>query len=75
MYDVAVALLASKENVGIFTTVGLIILTMAKTVSDESFIEVRKEERCLWDVNSVIYKTRYKKVKNRKKNEQNSLAS
>ena len=40
---------------------------MAKTINTESFIEAWKEEMCLWDANSVIFKNRYKKVKNRKK--------
>ena len=40
---------------------------MAKTISTESFTEAWEEERCLWDVNPVIYKNRYKKAKSRKK--------
>ena len=40
---------------------------MAKTINTESFIEAWKEERCLWDANSVIFKNRYKKAKSRKK--------
>ena len=31
---------------------------MAKTINTESFIEAWEGERCLWDVNSVIYKLR-----------------
>ena len=40
---------------------------MAKTINTESFIEAWEEERCLWDVNSVIYKNRYEKARSRKK--------
>ena len=40
---------------------------MAKTINNESVIEVLKEKRCLWDVNSVIFQNRYKKAKIRKK--------
>ena len=40
---------------------------MAKTITTESFTEASEEERCLWDVNPVIYKNRYKKAKSRKK--------
>ena len=32
----------------------------------ESFIEAWEKEMCIWDVNSVIFKNRYKKAKNRK---------
>ena len=39
---------------------------MAKTINTESFIEALKEERCLWNVDSVIFKNRYKKAKIRK---------
>ena len=31
---------------------------MAKTINTESFVEAWEGERCLWDVNSVIYKLR-----------------
>ena len=40
---------------------------MSKTINTESFIEAWKEERRLWDVNSVIFKNRYKKALSRKK--------
>ena len=40
---------------------------MAKTINTESFIEAWEGERCLSDVNSVIYKNRYEKAKSRKK--------
>ena len=40
---------------------------MAKTIYTELFIEAWKKERCLWDLNSVISKNRYKKAKSRKK--------
>ena len=40
---------------------------MAKTINTESFIEAWEEERVLWDLNSVIFKNRYKKAKSRKK--------
>ena len=40
---------------------------MAKTIYTESIIEASEKERCLWDLNSVIFKNRYKKVKSRKK--------
>ena len=40
---------------------------MAKTIYTESFIEAWEKERCLWDLNSVVFKSRYKKVKSRKK--------
>ena len=34
---------------------------MAKTINTESFIEAWEDERCLWDVNSVIFKNPTKK--------------
>ena len=40
---------------------------MAKTINTQSFIEGWEGERCLWDVNSVIYKNLYEKAKSRKK--------
>ena len=42
-------------------------LTMPKTINTESFIEVCEEERCLWDVSSVIYKNCQEKAKIRRK--------
>ena len=40
---------------------------MTRTINTESFIEAWEKERCLWDLNSVIFKNRYKKAKSRKK--------
>ena len=40
---------------------------MAKASNTESFIEAWEDERCLWDVNSVIFKNPYKKANSRKK--------
>ena len=40
---------------------------MEKTISTESFIQAWDDEKYLWDINSVIYKNRYKNVKSRKK--------
>ena len=45
---------------------------MEKTSNTESFIESWEDERCLWDIDSVIHencykKVKYKKVKNRRK--------
>ena len=40
---------------------------MPKTINTESFIEVCEEERCLWDVSSVIYKNCQEKAKIRRK--------
>ena len=34
---------------------------MAKTINTELFIEALEGERCLWDVNSVIYKNRFER--------------
>ena len=34
---------------------------MAKAINTELFIEAWEEERCLWDVNVVIFKDCYKK--------------
>ena len=34
---------------------------MAKTINTELFIEAWEGERCLWDVNSVIYKNRFER--------------
>ena len=39
---------------------------MAKTINTESF-EAWENEMRLWDLNSVIFKNRYKKPKSRKK--------
>ena len=40
---------------------------MAKTIYTELFIEAWEKERCLWDLNSVIFKNCYKKAKSSKK--------
>ena len=40
---------------------------MAKTINTESFIETWEKGRCLWNLNSIIFKNRYKKAKSRKK--------
>ena len=47
---------------------------MAKASNTESFIEAWEDERCLWDVNSVIHENRYKKVKYKKVKHRRKLA-
>ena len=42
-------------------------LTIARSTNTELFNEALQSERCLWNLNSVIHKNRYKKVKSRKK--------
>ena len=40
---------------------------MVETINTEWFIEAWESERCVWDLNSVIFKNRYKKAKSSKK--------
>ena len=42
-------------------------LTIAKSIKTEWFTEAWEGERCLWNVNFVIYKNRYKKANSRKR--------